>query len=154
MFPSIDNPNDEIKKTQKILFGLFVVALVLAIPKFAASIVLGIAELLILLTFLCGICYYNYCLIVFYIVMLLFSVINFTMFIGRTIQISFDGKNPLLSEGVFLMSFIIACVTVVYDLIALHFCFTAYKEFKGETVRQGKDVEKDGVHPTQHLKYK
>ena len=153
MFPSIDNPNDELRKTQKILFVLFVVALVLAIPKFAASVILGIAELLILLTFLCGICYYNYCLIVFYIVMLLFSVINFTMLIGRTIQITFTDTNPFEDNGVFLMSFIIACVTVVYDLIALYFCFEAYKEFKGETVRQGKDVEKDGVHPTQHLRY-
>ena len=152
MFPVVKRPSDEIESTQRTLYVLFFVGMLLAVLKLGASIMLGISEIIVVLMFLCGICCANYCLIVFYIVMLLLNMISFCMLFGRVCQIHIHtGTSPIGVELGFTVLFVLMLISVIYDLVAVFVCFNAYKTFKFELTSYGKDIEKGSVHPTQHL---
>ena len=152
MFPTINKPNADVKSMQKTLYVLFAVALTLAVLKLAANALLGINELLVTFMFLCGICCANYCLIVFYIVMMLLSTVNFLMLFGRAAQIHIHtGETPIGQEICFTALFFLAVASVIYNIIAILVCFGAYRTFKYAIKMHGKDIEKGVVHPTQYL---
>ena len=139
MFGPQVQPNDQMKSTSRGLYILFFVGLTLSLCKFAGGSLgssMAINEIIGLLLFACGIYSYNYCLIVVYIVLVLFNMLQFIMIVGKDIQ---NQKNPFNTEGAgfggYQFFYIIMIVTFIYDIVSCVVCFKAYKLFKYETLK-------------------
>ena len=136
MFGPQVEPNDQMKSMSKVLWGLFATGLVLAVCKFAGGQTgssLALNEIIGLLLLACGIYSYNYCLLVVYIVLILFNMLQFVMLIGKDIQ---NSENPFKDKpGSYQFFYIILMVTFIFDIICCVFCFRAYKLFKYEALK-------------------
>ena len=139
MFGPSVQPTEEMKKMSKGLYILFFIGLVLSLCKFAggsAGASMAFNEIIGLLLLVCGISTYNYCLIVVYIVLVLFNILQFVMIIGKDIQ---NQRNPFSSgaegSGAYQFFYIVMIITFIYDIVACYVCFKAYKLFKYETLK-------------------
>ena len=133
MFSPQIQPTDELRKKQTTLYIVFGIGLILLFARFFISINLAINDLLIYLLFWCGIAFYNYCMLAFFVIMTLFSLLNYISFIGTLVQIKiltsqFETGSSLPPAFVFG----VLGLTIVYDIVACWFCYDAYKAFKYE----------------------
>ena len=136
MFGPQVEPNEQMKSMSKVLWGLFFTGLALAFCKFAGGQTgssLALNEIIGLLLLACGIYSYNYCLLVVYIVLILFNMLQFVMLIGKDIQ---NSQNPFKDQpGSFQFFYVILMVTFIFDIICCVYCFKAYKLFKYEALK-------------------
>ena len=136
MFGPQVEPNEQMKSMSKGLYVLFFIGLVLAFCKFAGGQIgtsLALNEIIGLLLFVCGIYSYNYCLLVVFIVLILFNMLQFIMLIGKDIQ---NSNNPFKGEfGGYQFFYVILIITFIYDVICCVFCFRAYKLYKYEALK-------------------
>ncbi len=100
-------------------------------PSFALN------EVLVLLLFLCGAVYANYCMVVFFIIMTLFTMISYFMEFGRLAQVHIaKGRSPFVAmEKGKIFFYVILMVTFLFDFFAIMFTFWAYKVFKYEAFK-------------------
>ena len=136
MFTPQIQPNDELRKKQTTLYIVFGIGLVLLFARFFININLAIHDMMIYLLFWCGIAFYNYCMLAFFVIMLLFSLLNYIAFIGTIIQVrvltsqfNTDFKGPVA------FVFAVISLTIIYNIIASWYCYDAYKLFKYETLK-------------------
>ena len=128
---------DEVKQNKNRLFWVFGLGLILALAKTGERPDFALSEILASMLFLCGIMYTNYCLLVFYIVLTLYSMIIYFMEFGKLAQIKIiTGENPFtgLTSGMFFF-FIILGITFLFDILAVYLTFLAYKVFKYEAFK-------------------
>ena len=137
MFQPALNVTPEMKQHQTRLFFIFGIGLVLAICKVVGNAAFALNEILVLMLFLCGTMYTNYCMIVFYIILTLFSMISYLMEFGRMIQVYFFvGSSQFASlDAKMKFFYVILVITFVFDIFAIMFSFWAYKSFKYETFK-------------------
>ena len=136
MFGPQVEPNEQMKSMSKGLYVIFFIGLALAFCKFAGGSTgssLALNEIIGLLLLVCGIYSYNYCLLVVFIVLVLFNMLQFVMLIGKDIQ---NSNNPFKDQpGSFQFFYAVIIITFVYDIVACVFCFRAYKIFKYEALK-------------------
>ena len=136
MFGPQVEPNEQMKSKSRGLYVLFFVGLVLAFCKFAggsSGASLALNEIIGLLLFICGIYSYNFCLLVVFIVLVLFNLLQFVMIIGKDIQ---NGTNPFAGAfGGYQFFYVVLILTFIYDIVACVFVFRAYKLFKYEALK-------------------
>ena len=154
MFQSQFDPTTETKTHQVRLYIIFGIGLFLAFCKFVGQPQFALSEVITYMLFLCGAIYTNYCMIVFYIILTLFSMISYFMYFGQLAQIHVGtGISSLVAmdwRGRFF--FIILLITFVFDIIAITLAFWAYKAFKFESFKgftagrggAGRRAEEDG----------
>ena len=136
MFGPQVEPNEQMKSMSKVLWALFFTGLALAFCKFAGGSTgssLALNEIIGLLLLACGIYSYNYCLLVVYIVLILFNMLQFVMLIGKDIQ---NSQNPFKDQPKsFQFFYVILIITFIFDIICCVYCFKAYKLFKYEALK-------------------
>ena len=127
----------EVKKHQTILFVIFGIGMFLALCKLFEAAQIAVSEVLILMLFLCGALYTNYCLLVFFIIMTLFSEVQYLMQFGIIAQIGIVLKRNKFYEmnGSQLFFFAVLGVTFLFNLFALYEAFNAYRVFKYEAFK-------------------
>ena len=128
---------EEVKEHQTRLYIIFGIGLVLAICKVVSAPQFTISETLVFMLFLCGTMYTNYCLLVFFIIMALYSEVVYLMEFGKLAQIKIvTGNNPFSNiEGVKIFFYVVLATTVIFNAIAIYFTFLAYKVFKYEAFK-------------------
>ena len=139
MFGPQVQPNDQMKSMSKVLYVILSIGLILAVCKFFGGSMgssMALNEIMGLMLLLCGVCCNNYCMFVFYIVLVLFSMLQIVMLIGKDIQ---NQNNPFNIEGAgfggFQFFYIIMIITFFYDIVSCLYCFRAYKLYKYETMK-------------------
>ena len=137
MFQPAVNVTPEMKQHQTRLFFVFGIGLVLAFCKVVGNVSFALNEILVLMLFLCGIMYTNYCMIVFYIILTVFSMIAYLMEFGRMAQVHFfTGTSQFaVVDAKMKFFYIILIITFVFDIFAIMFAFWAYKSFKYEAFK-------------------
>ena len=134
MFTPQVQPNDELREKQKTLYIVFGIGIILLFARFFIDINLAIRDMMIYLLFWCGVAFYNYCMLAFFVIMLLFSLLNYVSLLGTIIQVrvltaqfNTGFKGPV--------AFVVAVIglTIIYNVAACWFCYDAYKVFKYET---------------------
>lgn len=127
----------EVKRHQTNLLIIFGIGLVLAICKVAGAPAFTLSEILVSMLFLCGVMYTNYCLLVFYIILTLYSMIIYFMEFGKLVQIKVvTGNNPFDNKSkAFYFFIVILGLTFVFDIFAIYFTFQAYRVFKYEAFK-------------------
>ena len=137
MFGPQVQPSPEMKKISTGLYMIFFAGLILSFCKFAGGSFgssLALNEIIACLLFICGIYSYNYCLIVVYVVLVLFDEFQILMIIGKDIQ---NSSNPFAAgkSGGEKFFYSILIITFVYNIVACVFCFKAYRIFKYESLK-------------------
>ena len=118
------------KSGQTTLYILFAIGMFLSICKFSI-LQLALNEILTNILLLCSAICLNYCILVFYIILLIFNTLTIFQIIGIQFQKSiflnanfFEGGNP----EIFI--FVIILFTFFFNLISVWICYSVYKKFK------------------------
>ncbi len=127
----------EIKAQQTKMFVVFGVGLLLALCKFSQNASYALNEILVLMLFLCGTMYANFCLLVFFIVLTMFGMVNYLIEIGILAQLHyFNGFSPFnRMDGKQKFYSIVVILTVIFDIAAIYITFHAYRVFKHESFK-------------------
>ena len=138
MFAPQLNETPELKVRQQKLYIVFGIGLILTFIRFFINVQLAVNDLLSFLLFWCGIAYYNYCMLVFFVILTLFSMLSYGMIIGIFVQKQvLLGSTDIGMDGasVFLISMVL--ITLIYDFYACWLCYDNYKVFKYYTFSGG-----------------
>merc|ERR1719354_23955 len=79
--------------------------------------------------FLCGIMYTNYCLLVFYIILNLYSTI-----LAQVLIIAKENPFKGASAG-YVFFYVILGISIAFNITAVYFVFLAYRVFKYESTK-------------------
>ena len=130
-----------LNKVQIVLFLISIIAIMLGCFKLLGSVALAFNEIVTALILFFGACFYSYRLIVFFVILSFLTMIQYVWTFGRMIQIHiYTGISPLFYEfysSVFLISIIFS---FVFDLLAVWYCFNAYRDFKYISFKKEKGV--------------
>eukprot|EP00824_Muranothrix_gubernata_P017994 TRINITY_DN36856_c0_g1_i1.p1 TRINITY_DN36856_c0_g1~~TRINITY_DN36856_c0_g1_i1.p1 ORF type:complete len:229 (+),score=5.94 TRINITY_DN36856_c0_g1_i1:96-782(+) len=144
--PSFQPNNDSKKHSSRlkmIMFCEFGVAILLFSAQF---FLMGLFELIRCWMLWFAYRSYNFCYLIFYIVLIMFNAFNLLAVIGILIQLKCQGVDPGLT-GYGFFSYAVAWIAFCFYLISMYFSFFAYREFKAqemEAVGQLPDEERGG----------
>ena len=136
MFMPSPEPTDEMRSHQTKLYVVFGVYLILGFLKLTGNPSFAISEIIASLLFLCGIVGLNYCMVVFFMVLVLFTMFQYMMYFGLVVQhYIYKGTSPMSQGGMALFFFIVVAISFVFNIFAEMICFDAYKCFKWEALK-------------------
>ena len=134
MFTPQIEKTPEIKKKQITLLIIFTIGIILLLCKIN-YLSIALNELFQNLLLLCGTLCLNYCLIVFYIILVFFNSLMIFQIIGIEIQKSIILGNISLDKSQ-IFGFSIFILTLIFNIVSVVICFFTYKKFKSESFKK------------------
>lgn len=124
--------DENVQKYQFGLYFIFFIGTGLAISKFffKDTIPIGINEMFEHLLLLFGIMCSNYCILVFYIILLIFNSVFILRLIGVQIQQKIVLSTSQMEVERKYAEYMILLATLLFNIIACIVCFYAYREYK------------------------
>jgi len=125
-------PTRKGKSYQLILYICLLVHVILSIMIMFVGIFQGFFELISALILWCGTKQMQFCLLMFYMILIIISFVQYIASIGLTVQqgtfvLIFRKDSSMYNPYIMVTTILMA----VYDIIAIVICFYAYREFKG-----------------------
>ena len=123
-----------LKKQQNTLYKVLYAGLALAVITLFINPSIAFNNLISLSLLYCGIAYYNYCMLVFFVIFTLFNIVQFMMYLGIILQqFILTGKAGDAKTSTIILTVGFLLINIIYDVIACYYSYEAYKEFKHHT---------------------
>lgn len=130
------NEND-LKSYNVSLYLIFFFGIILAFIKlfFKEGLHMGLNEIMEQFVLLMAVMCTNYCLLVFFIILILFNTCFSLVLISIQLQQKFLlGKSQMEIEKKYAI-YIVLGLTVIYNIVAAIVCFFAYRQYKYQYVK-------------------
>lgn len=130
MRPRTNIPDNPLKY-QKILYRVLYTGLFVTFLQFFVDFGQAFSNLTTLMLLWCATAFLSHLLLVFVILMLLLSVVQYTIVLGMIIQVYLVADKYLITNKRNTITYsLILVIVILYDIIAIRASFVAYRVFK------------------------
>ena len=124
-------PNEKSNFWRKVLMGLAIIQLCLAIMLCFVDMYSGMYELIDVMILCCALARIDYCCLTMYIVYISLNMFPYISMIGLCIQNQEFVSTFETGSSSVSFWFTTICLLTIYYMVAIVVCFFAYREFKG-----------------------
>lgn len=136
MFEPTINPSPELLEKQQSLYFIFGIGLILTLIQFFISFSLSFSNLMILMFLWCAAAFFNYFIIVTFVIFTIVTMLQYVCVLGILIQVYiFTGEYAAGGKNYTVIVASIMLITLIYDVVAIKVSYNAYRIFKYHSYR-------------------